>query len=235
MKRSIVDDLDISEVLQQQDTPEMECDASCSVDGASGSVGGGEEKEVRNPSKLDDLIANAPFDPNSMRETGEEDIEEGELILTTIPVGKPGKQIFFRVKEDLNLKSKVLEYTGDGSRQLYLVKRDLWGTLAGDLKSVWLWPYVDQYGKLGIWPIGTGHLTNSWTQSALKAMEMAKSNWIRMIANQRNGMYDVYRAINDQPEPKWPDLTLQAMIIIAFTGYYIDDMNHPVVKALQGM
>jgi hypothetical protein len=68
----------------------------------------------------------------------------------------------------------------------------------------------------------------------MEAAEMAKTQWVRMVSNLNLGAYDVYTATADLPEPDWPSLTLKEIMRIAFGDYYINSVDHPVIKRLRG-
>jgi hypothetical protein len=63
---------------------------------------------------------------------------------------------------------------------------------------------------------------------------MAKTKWMRLVANMSMGAYDLYEASDLLPEPEWPDLPFSEILRIAFKDKYIDEMDHPVLKRLRG-
>jgi len=90
---------------------------------------------------------------------------------------------------------------------------------------LFVWPVKlpDQDGKL-----------DSWNNSALEASKLAEDNWVRVSANQSLGAYEVHAATGDFPEPKWPDLSFEQILEIAFKGKFISNFDHPVLKKLRG-
>jgi hypothetical protein len=166
----------------------------------------------------------------------------GELVgvkklLTTVPVRKPGRQDFFRVRpgEDWRLETVILELKEE--RETYLVDQNLWGNLPGELIPKVLYTVINRQAVLSLWPIrlpGEDGRHDAWNRSALEAAEMAQKNWIRVAANMSLGAYDVYESKAGIPEPEWPEITFQEILRLAFKDRFIRSLDHPVVRRLQG-
>jgi hypothetical protein len=74
-----------------------------------------------------------------------------------------------------------------------------------------------------------------WHMTAREAVERARSNWIRMVANMSAGAYDIYEAPGSIGEPEWPGHTFRDLLRVAFGGgRLIDTVDHPVIKQLLG-
>lgn len=158
-------------------------------------------------------------------------------VILTIPVRKPGRQDFFRVhpSDDYYLETAVLELKEE--RETYLVDPDLWHELPGEIIPKALFTTINRQGVLAIWPVrlpGPDGRHDSWNRSALEAAEMAKKHWIRMAANMNLGAYEIYKAVDDLPEPEWPDMAFQKIIEIAFKNNFIRNPEHPVIRQLRG-
>ena len=78
--------------------------------------------------------------------------------------------------------------------------------------------------------MGTGSRRNHWAESALKAIEKAHGQWIRVIPAHEG--YEVREARAVMPDPQWPDLEREEAIQLAFEDRVIDSMEHPVAKRL---
>jgi hypothetical protein len=157
--------------------------------------------------------------------------------LLTVPVRKPNRQDFFRVHpgEDWRLETVILELKEE--RETYLVDRDLWGELPGELILKILYTVINRQGVLMLWPIslpGEDGRLNEWHRSALEAAGMAQKQWVRIAANMALGAYEVFQAAADIPEPEWPDTTLQEILRVAFKDRFIRSSDHPVVRRLRG-
>ena len=106
--------------------------------------------------------------------------------LLTVPVRKPNRQEFIRVHpgEDWRLETVILELKEE--RESYLVDRNLWGELPGELIPKVLFTVINRQGVLTLWPIrlpGEDGRHDAWNRSALEAAGMAQEQWIRMAAN----------------------------------------------------
>ncbi|MGK5083982.1 hypothetical protein WDW37_11840 [Bdellovibrionota bacterium FG-1] len=157
--------------------------------------------------------------------------------LTTVPVRKPGRHDFVRVKagEDWRLETAILE--DKEQRETYLVSPDLWSELSSEVTPKVLLLTVNRSDVVAIWPISLPDATgrsNDWSRSALEAAERATKSWVRVSANMSLGGYDTYEAMNDLPEPNWPNLTFDEIIKLAFRDKFIKSLEHPVLRRLRG-
>jgi len=179
-----------------------------------------------------------PFSPESLRLSQDFGSTLGvRKVLTTVPVRKPHKQEFIRVRagEDWRLQTCVLE--DHVSRDTYLVDKALWSALFNEICRVCLFTACDRQGDVFLWPIklpGIDGRSNIWNDSALAAANHALSRWIRVTANMSAGSYAVFEASADLPEPAWPELTFTQLLKLAFRDRSISDSSHPVLQALRG-
>jgi len=159
-------------------------------------------------------------------------------LLITVPVRKPGKQDFFRVRpgEDWRLETMVLEIKED--RETYLVAPELWPELPGELVPKVLLITINRQGVIAIWPVrlpGEDGRQDNWSRSALEAADLGRRNWIRLVANMSLGGYEIYQATRDDlPEPIWPDLSFQEILKIAFQDRFIKTLDHSAIRRLKG-
>jgi hypothetical protein len=181
-----------------------------------------------------------PFDLASLRLAGDPAGGVGvKKVLVTVPVRKPDKTWFVRVHPDENyqLTTTVLEMKEEN--ELYLVAPSLRDDLAVE-SSVGpraLFTSVSRQGVVFVWPCklpGSDGRTNSWTQSALAAVERARDRWVRVVANMNLGAYEVSEATGNLPVPDWPDTPFADLLRIAFNGKFIDSISHPVLRRLRG-
>lgn len=158
-------------------------------------------------------------------------------VITEVPVRKPSREWFVRVKPgpDERFQTMVLQLKEEG--EIYLVDPDLWGELADELVPMLFVTAINRQGVVFLWPVRmadpTGRM-NSWSLSALRAISVAEGQWVRLTADRSLGGYRVSVATADLPKPTWPEVTLDDLIRIAFEHKRIDQMSHPVVKALRG-
>ena len=179
-----------------------------------------------------------PFDPNSLRVSGNINAIGAEKLLLRVPVRKPNKQEFFRVNPDpeFSLSCTVLEIKEE--REYYLVTPAALHVLAEDVRHVELRLSQNRHGGAFFWPVsmpGPDGRTNSWHESARETAKLAEESWMRMIANINESSYSVLKATGSIPDPQWPDKTMAELLKLAFKdGRLIDSEDHPVVKQLYG-
>ncbi len=188
--------------------------------------------------KVIDQPAPDPFDPAALRISQDfASLANVKPILATVPVRKPNRQDYVRVhaSEDRQLTTALLELKDE--RETYLVARDLWPELFGELVPVTIFTAINRQGVVILWPCRlpdeTGR-SNPWHESALEAAERAKAKWIRIAADLSLGAYRMWEASGELPDPEWPEQSLQDLLKIAFKGRHIDTLDHGVVKRLRG-
>jgi hypothetical protein len=77
---------------------------------------------------------------------------------------------------------------------------------------------------------------NVWHQSAWQIAEKAQTRWCRMQANRDAGHYVAeydQRPPDKQQEPAWPDMPFRDWLELAFKGFTIDSLDHPILKRLR--
>jgi hypothetical protein len=186
------------------------------------------------------LISSAPtngsrIDINKLRLSQTFDKTKTKQDFSVIPVRKPDKFTFVRVmaNPDFHYPTQLLEV----DRKTFLLAPHLWGELQNLAKPKIMFPALTRQGVLFLWPVrlvGADGMLDSWTESAMHAAKMAMTQWVRVVANMQRGAYDTCVPMATFADPVWPDLTLQQMIDMAFEHYYIDDHDHPVLKAING-
>ena len=179
-----------------------------------------------------------PFDPDSLRITGDISTVGAEKVLLQVPVRKPSNQEYFRVISDTNywLTCAVLEMKAD--HEFYVVTPDALHILAEDVKLVDLRLCLNRMGTVFFWPVpvvGPDGRTNSWHESSREVAKLAVDSWLRMVANMSEGGYSVYRATGNIPDPVWPDKTMAELLELTLKdGKRIDSEDHPIVQQLRG-
>jgi len=170
---------------------------------------------------------------------GQECIVASTTLITQVPVRKPTKNQWVRTWPDTAdwRPWPLLEIKEDG--ETYLVAQSVHEALAGEgsFISARLVPTVTSAGVFTFWPIrlpdSEGKL-NPWHESAANAADLARSQWIRIVANMQLGGYDV-RTTPFELEPKWPSLPHGDLLKTAFRGRLIDSPEPPVVRRLKGL
>ncbi|MBT5540450.1 MAG: hypothetical protein HOK20_02535, partial [Alphaproteobacteria bacterium] len=151
-------------------------------------------------------------------------------VVTTVPVRKPHKQEFVRVRpeDDFHFSTAVIEIKED--KEIFLVEKKLWNELTSELIPKVFLTGITRQGVLFLWPIrlpGPDGKHDNWNRSALEAAELAKKKWVKVVSNMSLGGYEVFEATGELPEPEWPDLSFEEIIKIAFKDRYIKEMDHP--------
>jgi hypothetical protein len=180
-----------------------------------------------------------PFDPESLRLPQDFSAALGvKKALLTLPVRKPAKEWFIRVHPEAqyHLHTAVIELRE--TQEVYLVAQHLWPDLAGEstFTSKMLFLTVNRQQVLFFWPVrlpGTDGRVDTWSKSALEAAQMATTTWVRVTPDQSLGAYNVFYA-EHAIEPVWPDLSMGALLRIAFKDRYVDTLEHPVLRQLRG-
>jgi len=158
-------------------------------------------------------------------------------VLTTVPVGRPSKDRFFRThpSPDWVFPTWILENKATG--ETYLVSAEVASALGDQVRAVELYAAIDRQNNPFLIPIplpGPNGVRNRWHESLAQAVEKAKSVWIRISANKDLGGYDIFEATAKLPDPVWPDITMDELLEVAFKGRVITSLDHPIVQERLG-
>jgi hypothetical protein len=192
-----------------------------------------------NPDPSDRVQVADPFDPVNLR-LDQRFTETAPLkkLLTTIPVRKPSKQIFFRVHPSPEYRDvfPIIDLKDD--REEYIVVRPLVAELATEIVYKQLCLAMTRQGTLFFLPLrlpGPDGKDMEWWRSLREHADRAKMRWIRVVPNRDLGAYEALQGAENLNEPEWPELGFWDLIKIAFKEFLITDINHPVVKRLRGL
>ena len=179
-----------------------------------------------------------PFDPAALRLTANYAAGLGvKKMLTTVPVRKPGKQEWFRVRPGDDWRLQTATYEDEALRETYLVDRSLWSDLAGSIHPTLIVTAINRAGDLFLWRLklpGDDGRPNHWTDSALAIARESETGWRRMASNMAAGYYEGFMPEALLPEPEWPDRTFSEIVRTAFKGRFIDSLDHPLLRQLRG-
>jgi len=153
-------------------------------------------------------------------------------VLTTVPVGKPSKDRFFRTHmlPDWVYPTWLLE--NKATSETYIVSEEVASVLGGLVRPVELYAAIDRQNNVFFIPVplpGPNGTRHPWHESLLQAVIRARTIWLRITANKDLGAYDMYEAAAKLPDPTWPDLPMDNLLAIAFRGRIITDTDHPIV------
>jgi hypothetical protein len=198
------------------------------------------ELEASGPAELNPPPARDPYDPAFLG-LGQDFAKEADVAKKwdMIKVEKPTKSRVFRVHLSMRLKTMLLTLKEDN--ETYLVLPQLHAALRNEslcgLHT--LFPYITKAGTPFLWAIrmpDSDGKWNIWHQSAWQIAENAQKRWARMQANREAGYYVAdydQRPVEQQYEPAWPDLAFRDWLELAFRGYTIDSLDHPILKRLR--
>jgi hypothetical protein len=186
-----------------------------------------------------DTVPN-PFDPAALRlNQSFADTVGVKKLLTTVPVRKPNRQDFVRVRPDPAFRltpAAIIEVKED--REVYLVPPGMALHLPGEFSVATLFTAINRQGVLHLWPVklpGPDGKHNEWHRSAAVAAERAMKKWVRVTSSMSLRAYEICEANGDLPEPVWPDISFQEILKIAFREHIVDRADHPLVQRLQGV
>ena len=158
-------------------------------------------------------------------------------ILTTVPVGRPSKDRFFRTHPSPSWVFPAWILENKASGETYLVSAEVASALGDQVRPVELHAAIDRQNNPFLIPIplpGPNGVRNRWHESLAQAVEKAKSVWIRISANKDLGGYDIFEATAKLPDPVWPDITMDELLEVAFKGRVITSLDHPIVQERLG-
>ncbi len=158
-------------------------------------------------------------------------------MLTTIPVKRPDKQKFIRVKPEPSYRMTVATIEVKEENETFIIHPQILSALKGEYNVRLLVVAITRQRVLFVWPLGLpgpDGKDNAWHRSAREAAEHAQRTWVRLVANRELGAYEVYEAEGNLGEPEFPDLTMEEIVKIAFKDKVICDLDHPLLHQLRG-
>jgi hypothetical protein len=158
-------------------------------------------------------------------------------LLSVVPVGRPTKGKFFRASPDPANAIDVFVLEDKVDSTFHLVSPQV-AELLGDLvRATTLHLAIDRADNPFLIPVPfptENGQRNPWHESLLRAIQVAREQWVRLMADKSVGIYQVYVAQGNLQEPNWPELALEEIVRIAFSGRSIDSMEHPKAQSLLG-
>lgn len=164
-----------------------------------------------------------------------EHMAEVTKVVTTVTIGKPNGQTFFRVHHEWKAVYRVFEKKQDYKSEFFIVDTNAVPELASEAPPRLIVPLITRDGSLYVWPLRIGTAEKEAdlaARSAYAAMQEAQSSWVRLKWKGRE--FECFVAKGELPQPEWPDITFDEILDLAFAGRVIESANHPVVKALNG-
>ena len=158
-------------------------------------------------------------------------------VLTTVPVGKPPKDRFFRAHTSPSwvFPTWILENKTTG--ETYLASAQVASVLGDLVRAVELHAAIDRQNNVFFIPIPLPRpngVRNPWHESLAQAVGRSKSVWVRISANKELGGYDIFEATAKLPDPVWPDISIDELLEVAFKGRIMTSVDHPIVQERLG-
>ena len=174
-------------------------------------------------------------------------------LYTEVPIRKPKRFEFFRTKEDSEgtwkWAARMLEMEEGMDKILYLVAPEMWDSMSEDLRQIELHAAINTDGTIfliNVTLVDRSGKQNHWSESMLKILEMAKTEWVQAKSSKAVAAYMPVVPISNLGEPRWPSeittrdretipLSMDALLRIAFPeDRIIKDANHPIIKKITG-
>jgi hypothetical protein len=179
-----------------------------------------------------------PFDPEALRISGEAEIST-ERVLTAVPVRKPKRDEFFRVRPgaEFTMDALVVERDDDLDREVYVVVPAVADAVLEVARRVRLFTCISKRTTVFLWPAklpAEASAGRRYAETGLIIAQAAETLWVRMWGDRSLGGYTYVKAKGNLEEPKWPDKTFRELLRIAFEGRIIDRPDHPLIRELNG-
>src|SRR6516162_518228 len=156
-------------------------------------------------------------------------------IVAHIPIRRPDRRTFFRVHPDPEMTITATIFEDDTERETFFVTPEMRPHLIGFLKPVLLSVCMSRQNVFFLWPVrlpdddGSGG-ARSWGETARTCADMARTQWVSLRSDMKLGAYRIHQAEGALPDPTWPNLSLNQILVIAFKGRIIDNPEHIVVR-----
>jgi len=181
-----------------------------------------------------------PFDDiDSLRVKQDFAQAAGRKALTIVPVRRPGKQTFVRVRSEPEYRRTYAILEMIEERELYVVASSMQGEFLHGVTSRTFYTAMTRQGTLFLWPVKNpdpGSIGASWAASDHINAREAMTRWVRTEANKEAGCWELFPAEGELPEPEWPDYPFEKIMEAAFRERpIIRSFDHPVIKRLRGL
>src|SRR5262249_30856807 len=145
---------------------------------------------------------------------------------------------FFRVHPDPLYRLPVHMIHLKEEQEFYLVHPSLAEALEGETVAKTIYTVINRHSVVSLWPVTlppSDGKDSDWWKSERDAAEREMTRGFRSVQTMSGGANKFWEAPASMAEPEWPDMPLQTMLRIAFTGRLVDQLDHPIVKRLRGL
>jgi hypothetical protein len=174
------------------------------------------------------------FDLKKIRLSQERNLTLVKAVLLTVPVRKPHRQEFIRVRpgEEHRIDVAALE-----SGETFVVDSGLAAQLGDEVVAKRLYQFINRQGVVSLWPVklpdADGRL-DDWNRSAHEIAALAEEQWTSVRSNRLLGAYEPFCAAAAVDDPVWPEEGFEKILGIAFRDRFIAGLDHPVLRRLRG-
>lgn len=156
----------------------------------------------------------------------------------TIPIGKPNRQVFFRIHPSPAYARPFNVLADKDSRAIYIVAANMAAELADEMYLATIYTGITRQGNIFLWPArmpDEGGRQMAWHESQHSIAAHAQQNWLRIVADMHLGANVMVPAAIDFGPPEWPTTPYQEIIWSAFKEEgFIRSPDHPAVRKLRG-
>jgi hypothetical protein len=192
--------------------------------------GGGEASSILNP-----------FDPERIRlSTNYAAMVNGRSAGLIVSLwNKPPKTAWFRVHPTNEVDVLMLDLTERTPDELYYVDPAIRHHLLTEptISPRLLVQVQTSTGSNAIWAVKLGGFSrnrgNAWTNTVIRAKELAKTRWIRLISDQEAKCYDPKISDEIRHEPRWPDVPFSAVLESALKDRDLATWDDPILVELR--
>jgi hypothetical protein len=170
-----------------------------------------------------------------------------ETLLTALPIMRPADaNDFIRIhhSEDDYWSPELcfvsVPIHGDKRDQLHLIEEDIamLHLSAKKVKRFRLALATKPYDAMFFCIVPTQNLDNAWNDTALAAIEKAKTHWVQVSSRKAEGVEgyktDLAKDADAFPLPKWTTRSLEELLKVSFNGAIVDSEEHPALRRLIG-
>ncbi len=184
-----------------------------------------------------------PFSVAELRESQDFLEQVAPEINETVTYGRPDPTQWFRINPDIHLEAAIFEHAVGDKKTDHLVLGEAIKFAPIKLKLVALYQWVCfDTGELALWAvprINPDH-ENDYTATKLRAVEEAKTQWLRIETDLARSRYKILipkkknqaKFLAKEPDWKTGLITFDAMVQIHFKDKFIRDVDHPFFDAL---
>jgi hypothetical protein len=157
--------------------------------------------------------------------------------IAIVPVGKPKRTVWWHANPEHVLEAGILYDESATGKDAYLVDPGLVSGLGDDVVFTSLHGTITREGVYMVVPVrlpGTDGRLDAWNESMREAITASYEQPVRTASSRDAGFYMLHLAPTTIEMPPWPTETWDELLVIAFRGRMIDDLDHPVLRRLRG-